>query len=562
MRIQDLNRLRQIAVIAAKHGFADVLERSGLWRKLGRKETVEASPEAQRASTAKRFRLLLNELGPTFIKLGQVMSTRADLLPQDYIRELSLLQDSVPPFPIEQVHAQIREGLGREVKELFLEVNPVPLAAASIAQVHEAKTLAGEDVVVKVQRPDIEEQIRSDLVVLRSLAQLLEAVVEETGIYTPTGIVEEFERAIYEELDFIHEAANIREFAANHTGRPHVHIPKVYEALSSPQVLTLERIRGQKLSQLTLSEERRTALARRLIEGSFRQLFEDGLFHGDPHPGNLLIMEGDVVALLDFGLVGRLSKAMQETLVMLSLAVALKDAGSVARLIYRVGIPDHRADLAGFTRDLDGILRQYRPATLKEVSAQSLFTDLFDVAVRYKIRIPKEYAILSRASVAMEGVLRELAPNLNLPEVVMPYAKELLVGKYDPTQLEGGLMRGLLKLQGLATELPVQLSQILLDLESGKFSVQVRSEQLESLNQTLRGMAAVAFMGLCGCGFIVGTFIAFSQSHWMVRGIPVLGMVGLLATGATFGGVLAGYLVFSRLRKVRLTELLKKRRRR
>lgn len=543
-------------MIAARHGFADVLERSGLWRTLGRKETVEVNPELQRASTARRFRMMLNDLGPTFIKLGQVMSTRADLLPAEYIAELSTLQDSVAPFPLEQVHAQIREGLGREVKEVFTQVDPTPLAAASIAQVHRATTLAGDEVVVKVQRPGIEEQIRSDLIVLRSLARLLEAVFEETGIYTPTGIVDEFDRAINEELDFVHEAANLREFSANHVERPYIRIPKVYAELSSSQVLTLELIRGEKLSQFELTDGRRSKIARNLIEASFRQLFVDGLFHGDPHPGNLLVMEGDVLALLDFGLVGRISKAMQETLVMLSIAVALKDAESVARIIYRVGVPDHRADLQGFKLDVEKILQRHRPVTLKDVSAHSLFTDLLDLAVKYKIRIPKEYAILSRAAVAMEGILRTLVPDLNLAEVVMPYAKELLVGRYDPSQLQGGLMRTLLRFQGFAAELPVQLSQILLDVESGKFSVQVKSDQLQGLNETLRGLAAVAFMGLCACGFIVGTFIAFSQSHWEVRGIPVLGVLGLLGSGAIFGAVIAGYFVRSRVKKLRLANFL------
>jgi ubiquinone biosynthesis protein len=560
MRIQDLNRLRQIGVIPARHGFADVLERSGLWRTLGRKETVEVSPDAQRLSTARRFRLMLNELGPTFIKLGQVLSTRADLLPAEYIRELSSLQDSVAPFPIEQVHAEIQRGLGQEVGALFRSIDPFPLAAASIAQVHRAETLAGDQVVVKVQRPGIEEQIRSDLIVLRALARLLEAVIEETGIYTPSGIVEEFDRAINEELDFVHEAENIRAFLVSHKDRAYVRIPKVYEELSSAKVLTLELLEGQKILQVELSEERRQKLARSVIEASFRQLFVDGLFHGDPHPGNLLLMEGDVIALLDFGLVGRLDKTMQETLVMLCLAVALKDADSVARLLYRVGVPDQRANLVGFRRDVDNILHQHLPATLGEVNAQTLFTDLLDLAVKYRIRIPKEYAILSRAAVATEGILRSLAPNLNIGQVVLPYAKELLAGRYDPTQLQGGLMRTLLRLQGFAAELPAQLSQILLDLESGKFSVQVRAEQLEGLEGTLRGMAAVAFLGLCACGFIVGTFIAFSRAPWTVRGVPVLGVLGLLVSGIILGGVTSWFMLRGRFRKVRLRKLLPRKR--
>ena len=560
MKLQDLNRIRQIALIAARHGFADVLERSGTWSLLGRKEKVEVSPESQRASTARRFRELLNELGPTFIKLGQVLSTRADLLPAEFIRELSTLQDSVPPFPLEQVYTQIRASLGREATELFAEIDPTPLAAASMAQVHRAKTLDGDDVVIKVQRPAITEQITSDLAVLRSLAKLLEAVVEETGIYTPSGIVEEFDRAIHEELDFINEASNIRAFLETHRERPYVKIPRVYEALSSRHVLTLEFVPGVKLSTLELASDERLKLGKTLVEASFRQLFTDGLFHGDPHPGNILILNREVLVLLDFGLVGRLTKGMQETLVMLVVAVALKDADSVARLIYRVGVPDQRTNLSRFREDIDNIINQNLPVTLGEVSAQNLFSDLLDLAVKYRIRIPKEYAILSRAAVATEGILRSLAPELNILEVALPYAKELLAGRYDPSQLQGGMMRTLFRLQGFASEVPQQISQILLDLESGKFSVTVRSEQLQQLAASLRSATAIAFLGLCACGFIVGAFISFAQSPWLVRGVPVLGVFGIASAAAIFGGATTWYLFGNRFRKVRIRKLLPKRR--
>ncbi|WP_338866438.1 ABC1 kinase family protein [Myxococcus stipitatus] len=558
MILQDLNRVRQITVIAARHGFGEVLERAGLWRILGRKEKVEVSPEAQRASTARRFRMLLNDLGPTFVKLGQVLSTRADLLPAEFIDELSLLQDNVDPIPLEQVHAQIRESLGKDAKELFKQIDEVPLAAASIAQVHRAVTLEGDEVVVKVQRPGIAANIDSDLAVLRNLARLLEAVVEETGIYTPTGIVDEFDRAIHEELDFVNEATNVRAFLENHRERPYLKIPKVYSALSSRTVLTLEFIRGVKINQAELSDEDRKTIAQHILEASFRQLFDDGLFHGDPHPGNLLLLEGNRLALLDFGIVGRLSRPMQETLVMLCLAVALKDSDSVARILYRVGVPDARANLVGFRNDIEGILGQHLPTTLGQVDTRSLLRDLLDLAVKYRIRIPKEYAILSRASVSTEGMLRSLYPEMNIIEVVLPYAKELLAGRYDPMQLQGGLMRTLLRLQSMAADLPTQLSQILLDMESGKFTVTVRADQFEKLNENLRSAAVIAFMGLCACGFIVGAFISFAPKPWMYGNIPVLGAVGIALAAGLFGAAITWYLFGGRgLGKVRLSRFLK-----
>jgi ubiquinone biosynthesis protein len=560
---QDLNRVRQISVIAARHGFGELAERAGLWRMLGRKEKVEVSPETQRASTARRFRMLLSDLGPTFIKLGQVLSTRADLLPAEFIDELSLLQDHVVPIPLEQVHAQIRDSLGKEVQELFAQIDPTPLAAASIAQVHRAVTLEGEEVVVKVQRPGIAASIDSDLGVLRGLARLLEAVVEETGVYTPTGIVDEFDRAIHEELDFLNEADNVRAFLETHRERTYLKIPHVYASLSSRTVLTLEFIRGVKINQAQLPEEDRKVIAKNILEASFRQLFTDGLFHGDPHPGNILLLEGNRLALLDFGVVGRLTRPMQETLVMLCLSVALKDSDSVARILYRVGVPDARANLVGFRNDIDGILGQHLATTLGQVDTRSLLRDLLDLAVKYRIRIPKEYALLSRASVSTEGMLRSLYPEMNIIEVALPYAKELLAGRYDPAQLQGGLMRTLLRFQSMAADLPTQLSQILLDMESGKFTVTVRADQFEKLNENIRSAAVIAFLGLCACGFIVGAFIAFAPKPWMYGNVPVLGVVGIAFAAALFGAVFTWYLFGGRrLGKVSLSRWLKKPQRR
>jgi ubiquinone biosynthesis protein len=253
---------------------------------------------------------------------------------------------------------------------------------------------------------------------------------------------------------------------------------------------------------------------------------------------------------------------MQETLVMLVLSIALKDSDSVARLLYRLGVPDGRADLLGFKTDIDGILTQYLPggSTLGGINTRNLLRDLFDLAVKYRIRIPKEYALLSRASVETEGVLRSLYPDLKILEIALPYAKQLLAERYDPGQLQGGLMRTLLRLQTLATDLPLQFSQILMDLEGGKFAVTVRGEQLERMNATLRSMAVIAFLGLAACGFIVGTFIAFAQQRWSIRGVPLLGILGIASAAGLFGATSAWYLFGMRSRKIRLSRLLSKNR--
>jgi len=556
LNLQDLNRLRQIATIAARHGFADLLDRAGVFRLIGRRDPVEPAPDTRAASTARRFRRMLEDLGPTFVKLGQVLSTRADLLPSEFVFELRLLQDSVAPIPLEAVRAQIAAGLGRSPEEAFARIEPEPLAAASIAQVHRATTQGGEPVVVKVQRPDIQAQIGSDLQVLRSLARLLEAVVEETGIYSPVGIVEEFDRAIREELDFVHEAENVRAFQETHRERRGVRIPRVHDELSSGTVLTLEYFGGVRLLEAELSAERRAELGRVVVDTAFRQLFEDGLFHADPHPGNFLLLPDGDIGLVDFGLVGRLTKQMREQLVILIVAVALKDSDSVARLLYRIGAPDARANLTAFRSDIDGVLGRHLPRTLGEVNARHLLSDLLDLAVKYRIRVPREYALLSRASISMEGILRQLSPDLDILGVALPYAKELLKGRYEVGDLQGGLLRALLRFQGLAADLPTQLSQILLDLETGRFSVHVRSATLDQVNASLRAAAVITFLGLCACGLIVGAFISFSQVPWTVRGYPVLGLLGTAGAAALFGAAFTWYLFGNRFGKISLRRLL------
>ena len=554
---QDLNRLRQIAVIAGKYGFADLLDRTGLKARTG--ASVEENREVTRTqSVARRFRLFLAELGPTFVKLGQVLSTRGDLLPAEFIEELSQLQDQVPPVPFEQVRAQLQAAFGKEVGELFRTFAEEPIAAASIAQAHRATTHDGQEVVVKVQRPGIAEQIRADLSVLHYLARALEAVIEEVGVYTPTGIVEEFDRAIHEELDFLTEAANVRAFHRNHLERPDTKIPRVFDELTTRTVLTLELIPAPKLLQAQLSDDDKRKVAEIILAGAFRQLFEDGLFHGDPHPGNLLVLPGPVLALIDFGLVGRVTRQMQDTLISLVLALAMKDSESVARILYRIGAPDHRTDLKAFRADIDTILGTYLPKRLEELNAKHLLGDLLNLAVKYRIRVPKEYAILSRAAIATEGILRSLWPDMPIAQIFLPHAKQLLADRYDPTHLQGELMRSLVRLQSMASELPAQLQQIMMDLETGKFTVTIQSRELAELNANVRTLGVVAFVGLCACGFIIGTFIAFAGSSGTLFGVPVLGLLGIVATVFLFSTAVVRQLLGG-FRKLSIRRFLEKR---
>lgn len=553
---QDLNRLRQIAAAVAKHGFGAYVARTRLRDALPRGVAVgeaEPLPQADR-DTAVRFRQLLGELGPTFTKLGQLLSTRPDMLPAHWIEELETLQDDCPPLPIEEVRRAIQGGLGRSVEEVFAEMDPAPLASASIAQVHRARTHGGARVVVKVQRPDIRERIESDLALLYYLAKLLEAVIEETGIYTPTGIIEEFDRTVHEELDFGNEARNAKEMGEAARGREFLVIPRVHDELSSATVLTLDYVEGTKVSEITETAgfdlER---VARNIIEAAFRQLFEDGLFHGDPHPGNILVLPGNRIALLDFGLMGRLTRVQREALVTLIVAVALRDPDSIARILNRVGVPDAHSPIAEFREDIRRMLDRYLGLKLDEIRSSTLLRDLLDLAVRHRIRVPKEYAVLAKASITVEGIIRKLYPKLDILEVGLPYAKELLLARFNPSDASSTLMKSLLKLQGLAEDVPGQLTQILVDLEGGKFRVNVHSEDVERVGGHVRAIGVMLYLGLLAGGLVVGGLVVLA-----VGGNVWLGG-GALGGAALVTGIAAAYHVATlRMRKISLRRWLER----
>jgi ubiquinone biosynthesis protein len=319
-------------------------------------------------------------------------------------------------------------------------------------------------------------------------------------------------------------------------------------------------LHGVKITDIVGDTERR-AMAQRVVEMSFQQLFEDGIFHGDPHPGNLLAMEGGRVGLLDLGVVGKLSPQMKQTLVVLTLAIALKDSDSVARLLYRVGIPDARTDLVAFRKDIAEVLARYLGKSLEQVDAASLLGDLFDLAVRYRIHVPKEYALLSRAAMAVEGILRQLDPTLDIGAAALPSLRKsmlsLLGGLGGSSSLEGGLLRGVLRLQELTQDVPAQLSQVLMDLGGGKFVVNVQAQAFTDMTAALRRLSVVMLGSSLGGSLVLGAFFSLSRQPWSFHGVPVLGTVAIALAAMLFGATASWYFVSVRLRKIRISKWIR-----
>jgi ubiquinone biosynthesis protein len=561
---QDLNRLRQIALVVARHGFGAYLDAGRLPKREAdalREAAQEGGPippPGPDRRTAARFRQLLLDLGPTFIKLGQLLSARPDILPSHWIEELSELQDQVPPIPVGEVLREIERGLGRPVGQIFAWLDERPLASASIAQVHRARTHAGREVAVKVQRPGTRQRIEADLPLLYHLAWILEAAVEETGVYTPTGIVEEFERSIREEMDFRNEARNARTMAEASRDLPFLVIPAVHDDLSSDTVLTLDLVEGVKVSEVSAEAGYDLEqVARHVIEAAFRHLFEKGLFHGDPHPGNVLVLPGDRIALLDFGLLGRLSRRMQDVLVLLVLAVALRDPAALARLLNKVGVPEEHSPIAAFRGDIQALLDRYVGLKLDEIRATSVLRDLLDLAIRHRIRVPKEYAVLAKSAVEVEGIIRRLHPRMDVLGVGLPYARELLLQRLDPGDAGSALMKSLLGLQSLAEDVPAQLAQILVDVESGKLRVNVHGEGLDRLSTAVRTAGLTVFLGIGAGSFTIGAFMLLDHAAAQWSGAAWAGVGAMVFAAALVGAALALHLAGS-ARKISLRRWLRR----
>lgn len=555
---KDLRRLRRIVGIAVKYGYGERLRKSAPLREEVDAQAAAVEPAAPNVPAAKRFRLMLEELGPTFIKLGQVLSSRPDLVSPAYIEELKHLQYECTPLSFEEITGAIRDGLGSDPSECYQSIESVPMATASVAQVHRALTKSGQPVVVKVQRPGISEEIRADITILYRLAQLLEAVIAESAIADPVAVVREFEQAITAELNFEIEAANVREFARLHAEREDIVIPAVHPELSSTTILTLDYLEGTPFTRLGPEVDRKK-IAERILREGFEEIFIDGFFHGDPHPGNLLLLKDGRYGILDFGLCGRLTPQMRETLIVLSLAVALKDADTAARTLYRLGQQDQRVNISELRDDLNDVFHKFLNRRIEEVEATLLLQELMSLAIRHKIRVPPEYTLLGRSSATIEGIIRDFDPDLDIAKVATPYAERLLLGRMGGDQLQGGLYRAMLQLQGLSHDVPLQLSQILSDLSAGNFSVTVKGPALEKLSGTILVATTALSLSILGGAFVIGSFLALTRLGWSVFGVPVIAILAAIAGVTIFSWVNAYVFLRPRLRKISIATMLGRR---
>jgi ubiquinone biosynthesis protein len=539
LSVHDLPRVRDVAVVLARHGFGELARMVG----------VETQTSGTDKPMARRVRLALADLGPTFIKLGQVLSVRPDILPQEILDELAQLQDNAPTVPAEPIRTLVEEELRAPISEIFEEFNDTPVASASIAQVHFATLKDGRKVAVKVQRPGIERTLRSDLHILYTLAKMAEGQLNLPGLYTPVEIVQEFETAIFTELDFLQEANASERFKNNHRNLPGVIAPEVYQEFCTRRVLVMEQLGGSRLNAIRGGSEAGRAAMRKLIESWYYQLFEHGFFHGDPHPGNILVQEDGTLCFLDFGLTGRLTAEMQELMVQVFTGLVFRDAESVSLAIYRAGATRDRVDLKAFRAEIQRLMLKYEGASLSRLSERGSLTEFIDIASRYHVQLPREFAVIARATSIIDGIARRLLPDVDIVAEVKPLAQRLLTTRFNPEKLSGEFFRVLQHAQVAFRDFPTQTNQLLMDLERGRIQLTARDPEAEELRVEIRHAAIRVSLAVCALALLISGSILVAPWNPAPFGIPLLALLGsgvcLIAT-LMFAGLVVHWLFATR----------------
>jgi ubiquinone biosynthesis protein len=474
----DVQRIRQIFTVLARHGYGHFVEKLGLRdsRLLG---IILPQPSTRTASNPERFRQVLEELGPTFVKFGQILSTRPDLIPPSYTDEFSMLQDNVPPFSFEEVEDQVRNELGAEICELFQSFDSKPVASASLAQVHRGNLKDGTQVAVKVQRPGIKPLIESDIDLLYLLARMTERSIPELSLYTPKKVIREFERAIMRELDFTIEAANAERFRANFNGNSEIYFPGVYSELSGKRILTMDFVEGVKITDTPLFGYDPKVIARLGLRAVVEMIFRDGFFHADPHPGNVFVMQGGRLAYLDLGLAGRVREEVRDKMLLLLLAITREDFEEVAQIFYKIGIKEDEVDMSEFRADVIDICEKHFGKPLKYMELGAFIKDIIEGSFRHRIRIPYEYALMCKALITMEGVGKKLDPDINIFKESHPYLVEIFKKRYNLDRASKDLTKTLITLSSVIQGAPPQIKGILDSFESGRLKVRLEDSGAE-----------------------------------------------------------------------------------
>ncbi len=553
---RHINRYREVIAILVKYGFGEILAKLELQKHLDfGKGFILGKTAAEIADVSHwgRVRMALEELGPTFVKFGQIMSTRPDMVPQELIIELEKLQEEVPPFSTEDAKRIIAEELNSSVDRIFTDFSDPPVASASIAQVHKAVLPGGEEVAVKIQRPDIDKIIEVDLEIMLHLATRAEKYLKEAEAIDIVKLVEEFARVIRKELNFRIEAAYIERFANNFQDDTTIHVPKVYKEFSSGKVLTMEFICGYKVTDITKTEVREHGIdpkvvASRGLDLILKQIFEHGFFHADPHPGNIRVLDGNVICFLDYGMMGKLSARHREDLADIFIGIISRDEHKITKTILKLTGRSHVRDVEELESDITELIEVYAYGSLKELEIGSVITHMGDVIIEHHLEGPRDFYLLAKALVTIEGVGRELDPEFNAVKHAEPFAEKLIMDRMSPQRLIKDFYLSALETRLLLRDLPSEARDILARVKQGEVKIKFEHKGLDPLLKTLDQTNNRTVFAIVLASLVIGSALMVLSGvppKW--HEIPLIGIIGFLGAG-----IMAFWLLFSILRHGKL----------
>lgn len=535
-----VKRYREIVDVLVKHGFGYLVERFGTRpaRSLGEKLFGPRLLKEQMLllSEAQRFRLALEELGPTFVKFGQILSTRHDLLPQVYLVELEKLQDRVQPFEFSESKKVIEKEFGKKMEDIYRTFEEKQIASASIGQVYRATLFQGDEVAVKVMRPGVEDIIETDLAILSSMANFAEKHIKESKFFNPAGFVDEFSRIIRYEIDYSHEAQNAERFYANFQDSPIVKIPRMYWEYTSKHVLCQEYSEGTKITdidQLEAAGLDRKKISTDLGNAYLKMIFEDGFYHADPHPGNILVSPDGKIIFLDFGMAGYIDPMLRENLTNLIIAIQFDDVDYLIEALSDLGLISDLGNESQVLRiKLEELLNKYYSLSSKFIDPTAFLRDIIDIFAKTKGRVPTNLMLLSKTLVIRDEISRKLDPDHNFGEMVGPYVKKMLEERTKTSHIIKGVEKTVIDLINLTKHLPRRMNHLLSKAEKGTLKLELEHLRLDSLVEELDIISNRLSFSMIIASLIVGSsLIIQTRMSPSLFGVPLLGILGFFIAG-------------------------------
>jgi len=527
LAVHEIGRAREIIGIIVKYGLSDWVRKGGLGKYLVSKKRMA---RIERYNQWERIRMAIEELGPTFVKFGQILADRPDIVPEELREELKKLQDEAHPMPDEIAIEEIEKQLGRPITEIFREFDKTRLASASIAQTYRGVSLNGEEVCIKIQRPGIDKKIELDLHLMNYFAARMQKNSPELEAINIHGVVKEFGKTIKQELDFRHEAANIIRFYHNFESDPDVRVPKVYQQYTSPRILVEEYIKGIKVSDLEnllSSGNNPEILARKAVRLVFDQIFSHGFFHADPHPGNLFVLEGNVLSCIDFGMMGSLRSEHLNFLGKYVLGYLERNAHKMTEALLLVSGKRHFIHFKDMEFQVGEMLAHYKYLTIEEMDFGKIMNESVDILIRYGLRIPPSIYLLVKALMAIERVAVVLNPKIDFAYEMRPYAIDLIAKQFSPKQIAQEIFDSLTEYYRFLKELPSDLNEIISKIKEGRFKTQIEVKGFEPLMEHIDSASNRVSVAIVLAALIIGASIISQWEHTRWVGTAVFLLAGV-----------------------------------